>query len=188
MMGEQYMVMDPDAGLCLTSRPGGPLGGRISVPGDKSISHRAIMLGSIAEGETTVENLLEGEDVRRTVAAFRALGVEVERDDAGVYTIHGVGLDGLAEPEDYAGLPAVGKGRGRKYDQYRGDLGALPYQDFIDYVNGRGGLVFWAHPEAEYTLEANGVKFETKKHADALTETKNYTGFCVFYEVDQGPP
>ncbi len=78
---------------------GGPLHGRLTVPGDKSISHRAIMLGSIAEGVTQVEGFLEGEDALATLAAFRALGVAIEGPEQGRVTIHGAGLHGLRAAE-----------------------------------------------------------------------------------------
>jgi 3-phosphoshikimate 1-carboxyvinyltransferase len=78
---------------------GGPLRGEIRVAGDKSISHRSIMLGSIAEGVTEVEGFLEGEDSLATLAAFRAMGVRIERPSAGRVTVHGVGLHGLRAPE-----------------------------------------------------------------------------------------
>jgi 3-phosphoshikimate 1-carboxyvinyltransferase len=81
----------------LTSRPAGPLKGDITPPGDKSVSHRAIILGGIARGVTTVRGLLEGEDVLRTVAALRELGASITKDE-GVWRIEGVGLDGLAAP------------------------------------------------------------------------------------------
>jgi len=73
--------------------------GEITVPGDKSISHRSIMFGSIANGVTRVTGFLRGEDALATLAAFRAMGVEVE-DDGETLTIHGRGLHGLAEPAD----------------------------------------------------------------------------------------
>ncbi|MEO6696954.1 MAG: 3-phosphoshikimate 1-carboxyvinyltransferase [Gammaproteobacteria bacterium] len=75
--------------------PGGRLQGCLRVPGDKSISHRAIMLGSIAEGVTEVHGFLEGEDSLATLAAFRAMGVRIEGPKQGRVTIHGVGLHGL---------------------------------------------------------------------------------------------
>ncbi len=77
---------------------GGPVRGRITVPGDKSISHRSIMLGSLAEGVTEVEGFLEGEDALATLAAFRAMGVAIEGPEAGRVVIHGVGLHGLRPP------------------------------------------------------------------------------------------
>ena len=76
-------------------QPGGELTGRIRVPGDKSISHRSVMLGSLAQGTTRVTGLLEGEDVLSTLAAFRAMGVRAEGPAAGNLVIHGVGLRGL---------------------------------------------------------------------------------------------
>ena len=79
--------------------PGGKLTGHLRVPGDKSISHRAVMLGSLAEGETRITGLLEGEDVLSTLAAFRAMGVRAEGPENGKLVIHGVGLKGLKAPE-----------------------------------------------------------------------------------------
>jgi 3-phosphoshikimate 1-carboxyvinyltransferase len=78
--------------------PGGSLRGRLRVPGDKSISHRAIMLGALAEGVTEVTGFLEGEDSLATLAAFRAMGVEIQGPRGGQVTIRGVGLHGLHEP------------------------------------------------------------------------------------------
>ncbi len=78
--------------------PGGVLQGRARVPGDKSISHRAVMLGSIAEGATRVKGFLEAEDALATLSAFRQMGVAVEGPDAGELTIHGVGMYGLKAP------------------------------------------------------------------------------------------
>lgn len=78
---------------------GGPLRGRIRVPGDKSISHRALMLSALAVGESRVSGLLEGEDVLATAAAMRAMGSHIERDDDGGWIIHGVGVGGLLQPE-----------------------------------------------------------------------------------------
>ncbi|RLA20513.1 MAG: 3-phosphoshikimate 1-carboxyvinyltransferase [Gammaproteobacteria bacterium] len=75
--------------------PGGALNGAIRVPGDKSISHRSIMLGAIAEGVTKVRGFLEAEDALATLAAFRAMGVKIERSDSGELTIYGVGKRGL---------------------------------------------------------------------------------------------
>ena len=79
--------------------PSGPLQGEIRVPGDKSISHRCVMLGAIADGDTRVRGLLEGEDVLATVAAFRSMGVEIEGPHGGEAFIRGVGRDGLHAPE-----------------------------------------------------------------------------------------
>lgn len=77
--------------------PSGPLRGRIRVPGDKSISHRAVMLGALAVGETRITGLLEGEDVMATAAAMRAMGAHVEKA-GGEWRVHGVGVGGLLQP------------------------------------------------------------------------------------------
>ena len=79
-------------------QPGGKLTGTLRVPGDKSISHRSVMLGALAEGTTHVTGLLEGEDVLCTLGAFRAMGVPAEGPQQGRLTIHGVGLRGLQAP------------------------------------------------------------------------------------------
>lgn len=84
--------------LVFLANPGGKLSGRIRVPGDKSISHRSIMLGSLAEGTTHVEGFLEGEDALATLQAFRDMGVVIEGPHHGRVTIHGVGLHGLKAP------------------------------------------------------------------------------------------
>ncbi|MBN2647598.1 MAG: 3-phosphoshikimate 1-carboxyvinyltransferase [Thiotrichales bacterium] len=80
-------------------QPGGHIKGRVRVPGDKSISHRSIMLGSLAEGTTTVTGFLEGADALATLNAFRQMGVKIEGPDEGKVTIHGVGLHGLQPPK-----------------------------------------------------------------------------------------
>jgi 3-phosphoshikimate 1-carboxyvinyltransferase len=82
----------------LTARRSGPLKGRVRVPGDKSISHRALILGALAVGETRISGLLEGEDVLNTGKAVRALGAAVERTGLGAWRLHGVGVAGFAEP------------------------------------------------------------------------------------------
>jgi 3-phosphoshikimate 1-carboxyvinyltransferase len=94
----------------LVSHPAGALVGTVKVPGDKSISHRALMIGALAVGETTIEGLLEGEDVLRTAAAMRALGAQVERGSGGVWRVHGRGLGGLAEPADVLDMGNAGTG------------------------------------------------------------------------------
>jgi 3-phosphoshikimate 1-carboxyvinyltransferase len=84
----------------LTARRGGPLRGRAKVPGDKSISHRALILGALTVGESTVAGLLEGDDVLHTAAAMRALGAKIERGGDGIWRINGVGVGGFASPAE----------------------------------------------------------------------------------------
>ena len=87
----------PATPLSLTTT--GPLRGRVTVPGDKSISHRSLMLGALAVGETVITGLLEGEDVLATAAAMRAMGAQIARGDDGVWRVHGVGVGGLLQPQ-----------------------------------------------------------------------------------------
>ncbi|PBJ83068.1 3-phosphoshikimate 1-carboxyvinyltransferase [Lysobacteraceae bacterium NML93-0399] len=75
--------------------PGAPLRGHVQVPGDKSVSHRAIMLAALADGTSRIEGFLEGEDARATEAIFRRMGVSIETPAPGVRVVHGVGIDGL---------------------------------------------------------------------------------------------
>ncbi len=90
--------MDTAGSTPLTARRGGALQGRARVPGDKSISHRALILGALTVGESTVAGLLEGGDVLHTAAAMRALGARLECGNDGIWRIHGVGVGGFAAP------------------------------------------------------------------------------------------
>ncbi len=91
--------MSSSSNVVYTAVCGGHLEGRLRVPGDKSISHRSIMLGSLAEGVTHVTGFLEGADALATLQAFRDMGVKIEGPDQGSVTIHGVGMSGLKAPE-----------------------------------------------------------------------------------------
>jgi 3-phosphoshikimate 1-carboxyvinyltransferase len=90
--------MNANTTIRFTVRAGGALHGRLRVPGDKSISHRSIMLGSLAEGTTEISGFLQGEDSLATLRAFQSMGVTIEGPDAGRVTVHGVGLHGLRPP------------------------------------------------------------------------------------------
>ena len=83
----------------LTARRAGALRGRVRVPGDKSVSHRALIFGALTVGETPIEGLLEGEDVLNTAQAMRALGATVERAGPGAWRVHGVGVGGFRTPQ-----------------------------------------------------------------------------------------
>ena len=98
LSGEAYLNTMTDQTVTYTARPGDAIQGDIRVPGDKSMSHRAIMLGALADGITDVSGFLEGEDSLATLQAFRDMGVTIEGPDAGVVRIHGVGLNGLQPP------------------------------------------------------------------------------------------
>ncbi|MGC4252455.1 MAG: 3-phosphoshikimate 1-carboxyvinyltransferase [Sphingobium sp.] len=83
--------------MTFTAAP--PLAGSVTVPGDKSISHRSLMLSALAVGESRIEGLLEGEDVLATAAAMRAMGADIRRDEDGIWHVHGVGVGGLLQPQ-----------------------------------------------------------------------------------------
>jgi 3-phosphoshikimate 1-carboxyvinyltransferase len=88
-----------DQKIPLEARASGPLSGRVRVPGDKSISHRALILGALAVGETRISGLLEGEDVLNTAKSMQALGARVERTGDFTWKVAGVGVSGFAQPE-----------------------------------------------------------------------------------------
>lgn len=101
MQDQKPYMSTSDKRIDYHAEPGGLVKGEFHVPGDKSISHRSIMFGAIAEGVTQVENFLEGEDSLATLQAFRDMGVVIEGPDCGRLAIHGVGLKGLkAAPGD----------------------------------------------------------------------------------------
>src|SRR5271156_2394295 len=92
----------------LAARPGSPLTGRVRAPGDKSISHRSLILGALAHGVTETEGLLEGDDVLRTAAAMAAFGARIERLGEGRWRIEGSG--GFGEPAEVVDCGNAGTG------------------------------------------------------------------------------
>ncbi|MEZ5571374.1 MAG: 3-phosphoshikimate 1-carboxyvinyltransferase [Halioglobus sp.] len=114
-------------------RPGGSLAGQVRVPGDKSISHRAIMLGALAHGTSRVTGFLEGEDALATLAAFRAMGVKIDGPCDGRVTVHGVGLHGLQAPAAPLDLGNAGTGM-------RLMCGLLAGQEFDSELTGDASL------------------------------------------------
>ena len=142
-------------GAGLVARRGGPLRGAMQVPGDKSISHRALMIGALAVGETRITGLLEGEDVLATAAALRAMGVEISRDGNGVWHVWGVGVGGLAAPRDVIDLGNSGTGA-------RLFAGLLAGQGFASVVTGDASLR--SRPMARVTepLSEMGAQFTTR--------------------------
>lgn len=98
LSGQAYVTNNSQNQVTFRLQPGGSIAGDIRVPGDKSISHRSIMLGALADGVTEVKGFLEGEDSLATLQAFRDMGVTIEGPDAGFVRIHGVGINGLQAP------------------------------------------------------------------------------------------
>ncbi len=98
LSGQAYVTNNSDKQVTFLMQPGGSVRGDIRVPGDKSMSHRSIMLGALAEGVTEVKGFLEGEDSLATLQAFRDMGVTIEGPEDGFVRIHGVGMNGLQAP------------------------------------------------------------------------------------------
>jgi len=133
---------------------GGPLRGEIRVAGDKSISHRSIMLGSIAEGVTEVEGFLEGEDSLATLAAFRAMGVRIERPSTGRVSVHGVGLRGLCPPQSDLDL-------GNSGTSMRLLAGLLSGQPFDSRLTGDASLTRRPMARVATPLRMMGARIDT---------------------------
>ncbi len=133
----------------------GPLKGTVTIPGDKSISHRALMLGALAIGRTHIVGLLEGEDVHATAAAMRALGVTVVRDAPGIWHVDGVGVGGLKEPVQVLDM-------GNSGTAARLLLGLLATHDMTAFMTGDASLV--KRPMARVTtpLSRMGGEFVTR--------------------------
>ncbi|HET6518253.1 MAG TPA: 3-phosphoshikimate 1-carboxyvinyltransferase [Geminicoccaceae bacterium] len=139
----------------LRAHPGGPLTGDAVVPGDKSLSHRALMFAAMAAGPSRIEGLLEGDDVRATARALAACGVELHRDGPGRWLVHGVGLGGLAEPDDVLDL-------GNSGTAARLLLGILAGHPATAFVTGDRSLR--ARPMARVIapLARMGARFRTR--------------------------
>ena len=153
------------------------LNGSIRVPGDKSISHRSIIFGSLAEGETKVYDILRGEDVLSTMQVFRDLGVEIEDKD-GVVTIQGVGMDGLKAPQNALDM-------GNSGTSIRLISGVLAGADFEVEMFGDDSLSKRPMDRVTLPLKKMGVSISGKTERDLpplhLKGTKNLTP--IHYEL-----
>jgi 3-phosphoshikimate 1-carboxyvinyltransferase len=107
---ERFRDMSESFASPLRARPSGPLRGRVRTPGDKSISHRALMLGALTIGETRISGLLESADIMATAEAMRAFGARIERAPAGEWRVNGLGTGGLLEPEGVIDFGNAGTG------------------------------------------------------------------------------
>ncbi|MGT2929691.1 3-phosphoshikimate 1-carboxyvinyltransferase [Streptococcus dentasini] len=134
------------------------LRGTIRVPGDKSISHRSIMFGSLAKGITTVRDILRGEDVQSTMQAFREMGVEIE-DDGNLVTIHGVGFHGLKEPTKRLDM-------GNSGTSIRLISGVLAGQDFTAELYGDDSLSKRPMDRVSIPLREMGVTISGQTEQD----------------------
>lgn len=152
--------LDSDAmsakSITFTAAPGGSAVGTIRVPGDKSISHRSIMLGALADGLTEVTGFLEGEDSIATLRAFRAMGVQIEGPQQGRVVIHGVGLHGLKAPQQPLDVGNAGTGM-------RLLAGLMAGQPFDSVLVGDESLSGRPMGRVADPLRAMGAKIETSE-------------------------
>jgi 3-phosphoshikimate 1-carboxyvinyltransferase len=142
----------------IAARPRAPLTGKIRVPGDKSISHRALMLGALAVGRTEISGLLEGEDVLATAAAVNALGAHAARAGDGRWTVDGVGIGGLTEPQDLIDL-------GNSGTAARLLLGILATHPLTAFVTGDASLRRRPMGRVVEPLSRFGARFVTREGA-----------------------
>jgi 3-phosphoshikimate 1-carboxyvinyltransferase len=141
-----------------SARPQTPLRGKIRVPGDKSISHRALMLGALAVGRTEISGLLEGEDVLATAAALNALGAAAAPAGAGRWTVDGVGIGGLGEPENLLDL-------GNSGTSARLLLGILATHPLTAFVTGDASLRRRPMGRVTQPLSRFGAQFLSREGA-----------------------
>lgn len=134
------------------SAPIDAIEGTARAPGDKSMSHRGLIFGALAIGETNVSGLLEGDDVLRTAAAMRALGAEVERTGEGRWRVKGRGVGGLGEPADVIDLGNAGTGA-------RLIAGVLAGHPFTSFITGDASLRKRPMARVRVPLELMGAKF-----------------------------
>lgn len=146
-------------------QPGGSLRGEIRVPGDKSMSHRSIMLGSLADGVTHVRGFLNAEDAMSTLEAFRAMGVEIEGPVNGEVTIHGVGKHGLKAPKAPLYL-------GNSGTSMRLLSGLLAGQPFDSVLTGDKSLESRPMRRVTMPLALMGAEIETQENGTAPLHIK----------------
>jgi 3-phosphoshikimate 1-carboxyvinyltransferase len=139
----------------LRAYPAGRISGETIVPGDKSVSHRALMFAALAVGRSRIEGLLEGGDVLATAAALRALGVEIEREPGGAWLVHGMGVGGLREPGQVLDLGNSGTGA-------RLLLGILAGQPFTTFMTGDASLRGRPMARVSGPLSQMGATFVTR--------------------------
>ena len=139
----------------MISRPAAGLTGRLSVPGDKSLSHRALMLGALSVGETRITGLLDGEDVLSTAGALRMLGADIDRGNDGTWSVHGRGVGGLTEPAGVLDMGNAGTGA-------RLIMGILAGHPFNSTLTGDESLCARPMERVMSPLRPMGVAFEAR--------------------------
>ena len=140
----------------LISRPVDRLEGRVRAPGDKSVSHRALMFGALALGETTVSDMLEGEDVLATAAALRALGAQIVHEESGIWRVRGFGVGGGREPDNVLDL-------GNSGTSARLLSGILASHPFTSFMTGDGSLRKRPMQRVIEPLSRMGARFQARE-------------------------
>ncbi|MDN6318179.1 MAG: bifunctional prephenate dehydrogenase/3-phosphoshikimate 1-carboxyvinyltransferase [Marinobacter sp.] len=156
LSGQAYVTNNSEKQVTFRLQPGGSVTGDIRVPGDKSISHRSIMLGALAEGITEVKGFLEGEDSLATIQAFRDMGVAIEGPNDGFVRIHGVGMHGLQAPRGPIYLGNSGTGM-------RLFTGLLAAQPFESELTGDASLSTRPMDRVADPLRSMGAVIDTAK-------------------------
>ncbi len=146
--------MTDNGNIQYRAAPGGSLNGEAKVPGDKSVSHRAIMLGALADGVTAIEGFLEGDDSLATLSAFRDMGVVISDPEAGRVVIQGVGIHGLSAPEQALDL-------GNSGTSMRLIAGLMAGQDFDCTLVGDTSLSQRPMRRVSDPLTEMGARIET---------------------------
>jgi len=155
--------MSEAANIKFKVKSGGALSGSCRVPGDKSISHRAIMLGSLAEGETRIDGFLQGEDSLATLAAFKKLGVSISGPDNGRVVINGVGMHGLKNPQ----TQAIDLDMGNSGTAMRLMAGLLSGQKFSSRLSGDASLNGRPMKRVTQPLALMGAKIQSRENGCA---------------------
>lgn len=178
LSGKAYLSTMSDESVTYYASAGGPVCGELRVPGDKSMSHRAIMLGALAEGVTDVEGFLEGEDSLATVQAFREMGVTVEGPEQGGLRIHGVGLHGLQQPHGPLYL-------GNSGTAMRLFAGLMAAQSFDTVLTGDESLTHRPMERVATPLRSMGARIDT---AEGGRPPLRITGNQRLKGIDYGLP
>jgi 3-phosphoshikimate 1-carboxyvinyltransferase len=156
-----------------------PLTGTLRVPGDKSISHRSLILGGLSIGETGIEGLLEGEDILATAAAMRAFGAKVERRGPGSWRVVGRGVGGLDEPADVIDCGNAGTG-------IRLLMGAAAGQPITTFFTGDGSLRRRPMGRVAAPLAQMGVQMVSRGAIPRRAVRASRA--CVACRFEYGPP
>ncbi|WP_263079635.1 bifunctional prephenate dehydrogenase/3-phosphoshikimate 1-carboxyvinyltransferase [Endozoicomonas sp. Mp262] len=173
-----YMASCKEKMQSLVAGPGGSLCGHLRVPGDKSISHRSIMLGALAEGTTVIDGFLEGEDAMATLQAFRNMGVVIEGPDNGRVVVHGVGMHGLKPSSEPLYLGNAGTAM-------RLMAGLMAAQSFDVTLTGDESLSGRPMKRVTQPLSHMGAGIET---AEGGTPPLNIKGQCTLKGIHYDMP